>query len=435
MQGKMTLELKRFSGTIMRGPEVLSIDFDVSADEEGWLSIEPMPLDFHRVTKLREAIGEPGSYSESLTLKGTSDDGSTFFSDTTEMYSARLGTHENSVSLKAREAKVAITTDEPANVPFMRLWFRGFKSYRNPVVATSLGKVEVCGPSKAASRDEMAGYVAVHADSNDITEDWFERADRLLSFMHLGFGFAHGGRLQTPRLDVVVGRRWEATYYDGDGFSKSVAPIHHLNQGPYIKALVKRFEDPRPFADMLWTAIGWLHNDSSFDEGRFLMSMTALETVVEHVIPKTLTTVVEKAAFAPIRTSLLETLANCGLDELTRKIFEGKVKGLNGRTLSQKIQALRDYYDLPDDVFSDGAIIDIIRARNDIVHTGESEKSRDLWPKEVFVREFIALILFRELDYAGPYESYINGYRTVQSQTIVGARTNPDGDDPAPSDQ
>ncbi|KDC32845.1 hypothetical protein L505_0527 [Bordetella bronchiseptica F4563] len=298
----------------------------------------------------------------------------------------------------------------------MRLWFRGFKSFRNAPVIMSLGTVQVVGPNKLSSQDEMAGYVAIQAPEGVIASDWFNKADKFLTFMHRGLAFAHGGRLQTPRLDELDGSRWKATLYDGDGFPKSLAPIHFLNQEPFINALVARFDESALFPDMLWTAVGWLHSFNSFDEVRYLVSMTALETVIEHVIPKTQTTVIPKAAFSPIRDRLLTALESDDLKNTAKDVFAGRVKGLNSRTLSQKMQALRDHYGLPADVFSDDAITGIIKARNNIVHTGESKESRDLFQKEIFIREFITRIVFHEVGYNGPYESYVNGHRCVHPQ-------------------
>ncbi|WP_292271715.1 hypothetical protein [Mesorhizobium sp.] len=142
------------------------------------------------------------------------------------------------------------------------------------------------------------------------------------------------------------------------------------------------------------------------------MSMTALEAMVEHVIPKSLTTIMPKEDFGAVKTKLLEALAASSLDGTSRQIFEGKVKGLNGRTLSQKIQALRDHYGLSKAIFTDEAIVEIIKSRNDIVDTGESAGRREIWPKVVFVREPISHIVFHQI-YSGPYESYIDGYRMI----------------------
>lgn len=249
-------------------------------------------------------------------------------------------------------------------------------------------------------------------DDTDLA-DWFSRADDFLTFLHRGLGFSHGGRLQTPRLDVLDGDRWEATYYAGNGFVRSLSPIPHLNQGPFIEALTRRYEREPPVPDMLWTAIGWLHSDVLSDEGRFLMSMTALETVVDHLIPKTLTTIIPKPAFYNVRDKLLEVLADCGLDDTSAAIFAGKIKALNGCSLSQKVVALRDHYGLSAQEFSDDEIVAAIQAHNGIVHTGQTAGRRESWPKVVFVRELITRIVFGELDYAGPFEAYHGGYRMV----------------------
>lgn len=272
----MTFEPKRFVGSIITGGDIMPLRFDASADEDGRLKIEPLPLDTLSVCKLQAMMGKPGAYSKSLELKGTAEDNSTFFSDTVELSGSRLGTNGNSISLKAQSATVEVDIKTPVKAPIMRLWFRGFESYRTQPVNTSLGTVQVGGPIKATSQDEMAGCVAVQAPEEVIVANWVKKADELLTFMHQGLGFAHGGRLQTPRLDVIIGSRWKAILYDGTGFSKSLAPIHRMNQGPFIEALAKRFDDPTPFPDMLWTAVSWLNSFNPFDEARYLMAMTAL---------------------------------------------------------------------------------------------------------------------------------------------------------------
>lgn len=409
----MTLERKRYTGKIAYENEAFPLDFDVWSGEDSRLLIEPQPLHTQVVFKLHSAMGQTGSYSHSLILEGDSADGTSFFSDTVNLHGIKIGSLENTVKLVARKATVTLTLTESTRTPVARRWFRGFQGFRNPTVAMSLGTVEVAGATKPADENEMSGHVTLEAPDSVCVDDWLKRAQAFLSFMHMGLAFAHGGRLQAPRQDIIVGHRWEATYYSGDGFRRSLAPINSLNQGPFIKALAKRFDDPNPFPDMLWTAVGWLHTDSSIRESSFLMSMTALETVVEHVIPKGLTTVIPKAAFKALRSELLKALSQRGLGEEPAKIFEGKIENLNGRSLSQKIQALRDHYALSSVTFSDDAIVGCIKARNDIVHKGQHASPRDLWPNEVFVRELIALIVFKEIGYDGPYESYVNGYRTV----------------------
>lgn len=255
----MTLERRRLAGTIKRREQEFPIEFDVWSEEDGRLRVEVQPVPTKVVFELQAAMGEPASISEALTLEGSSSDGTTFFSDTANIRGARMGTHESSISVAARKAKIVLPCAQPVEGPLMRLWFRGFKSFRNPIVNMSLGRLGVTGKEKNVDRDEMSGTVEVQAGPGTGLDGWFEKADDFLTFMHRGLGFVHGGRLQTPRLDVITSDRWEAIYYEGDGFGHGLAPIHFLNQGPFIEALARRFDDPKPFPDMLWTAIGWLH--------------------------------------------------------------------------------------------------------------------------------------------------------------------------------
>ncbi|WP_292271731.1 hypothetical protein [Mesorhizobium sp.] len=126
---------------------------------------------------------------------------------------ANFGTSGNVLKVAARKAKIVIRRAEPVPTPRMRLWFRGFNSFRNPVVQISLGLVEVVSDAKKVAVDDMSGCVTVQAEAETNLENWVERADDFLTFMHRGLGFAHGSRLQTPRLDLLTGDRWEATYY------------------------------------------------------------------------------------------------------------------------------------------------------------------------------------------------------------------------------
>lgn len=84
--------------------------------------------------------------------------------------------------------------------------------------------------------------------------------------------------------------------------------------------------------------------------------------------------------------------------------------------MSQKIEALRDHYGLSATIFTNEAIVDTIKARNGIVRTGATPGGRKIWPKGVFVRELISMIVFHEIGYAGPYESYIDGYRMIHPE-------------------
>lgn len=299
----------------------------------------------------------------------------------------------------------------------MRLWFRGFKSSLNPPVKTALGLVDVRGAWKIVDTDDINGFVAVHAEQDTELDGWVDKADTLLTFLHRGLAFARGARLQAPGLELRIDDRWEATYYDGVGSSSGLAPIHPLNQDPFIKALCNRFEDPKQIHPMLWTAIGMMNTETSLVEVRLLMSMTALDAIVGHLIPKTMTTVMPKTDFAEVRDKLLDALSDVKFgDESHGAIFAAKIKQLNGRTLSQKVQALRDHYGLSKDVFTDEAIVKATKGRNAIAHPSQSSKKENLWPKILFVRDLVSQIVFHEIGYAGSYERYAGAYTSVNPE-------------------
>lgn len=182
----MTLERWRFAGTIKCREQKFPIEFDVWSEEDGRLRVEVQPMPMRVVFELQAAMGEPASISEALTLKGSSADGTTFFTDTVNIRGARMGTHANSISVAARKAKVVLPFAQPVERPLMRLWFRGFKSFRNPIVNMSLGRVRVTGKEKNVDRDEMSGTVEVQARPGTSLDGWFEKADDFLTFMHRG---------------------------------------------------------------------------------------------------------------------------------------------------------------------------------------------------------------------------------------------------------
>lgn len=411
----MNLQRNTFSGTISRGDELYPVGFHISAGVDFRLRIEIDPLTPQTLIHLQAAIGEPGSYLQSLTLEGEAADGTSFFSESVHIVEVKFGASKNEITVSALKATVTECRPEAILRPVLRLWLRSFTSPWNSIVQTSLGKVEVRGNEKKITEDEVSGSITVCAVDDTNLTDWQIRANDFLTFMHGGLEFAHGSRLQTPRVDLEIENRSEATFYEGSTFGPGLPPIHRLHKGSFIKALAGRYDQEKPFPDILWTAIGWLQSDSISHQGRFLTSMTALETIVEHLIPKTQSTIIPKPDFARLRDQLLDVVRASSLPETAHQIFIEKVKGLNRRSLSQKIEDLRDYYGLSADIFDTASIVSIVKLRNDIVHTGTTQKG-DCWPKVVFIRELISQIMFREVGYAGPYESYLRGYKMVHPE-------------------
>jgi hypothetical protein len=260
------------------------------------------------------------------------------------------------------------------------------------------------------SSDDMSGSATLEALSSDPGADWFENADNFLRHMHRGLALAHGGRLQTPRLDYVHGRTWEATFFAGAGFTAELPVHHHLNQGPFIKALAERYQRAGPLPDMLWTALGWMQTDTTFDETRFLTAMTALEAIIESQLPARHGTIIPKADFKPLRRKLeIFIAADDSLPEEAKRIFLSKIAALNQKVFARKIHALFDHYNIPRQDFGGDVIRQLVNLRNNIVHRGAAPDDPDIWPCIILVRELITRILLKEIGFIGRYCCYVGG--------------------------
>lgn len=401
-----------FRGRLALSGKTFDVMFQAVLGVDHRLKIELMSPPLELALELHSAMGEPGAAGESLTLDGNGQSGEVFFSDCVDVNGIHTGSGGCQVSISARSAKLSRTVKKSSALPLTRLWFRGFKSTPIRPVESSLGKVEVRGGLRRVGRDDASGFAAIYADQATNLADWSQRADELLTFLHQGLAFASGKRLQTPLLEVLCGDRWECTYFEGEGFGGSLSPIHFMNRGPFVEALVKRFEQGMAFKDALWTVVGWLHVDTPFHEARFLMSMTAVETLCERVVPKTRTTLMEKAKYRPVRNKLVSIVDEAGFDPAETAVLTQRIDLANGRPLSYKLSSLRDHYQLSSALFTDEAFVDLCRLRNSLVHSGGG-KGQDAWPKIMLVRELLSQVVFKEIGYNGPYEKYLNGYSSM----------------------
>lgn len=228
--------------------------------------------------------------------------------------------------------------------------------------------------------------------------------------MHRGLALAHGGRLQTPRLDYALGRSLEITFFEGAGFVREYPVQDHLNQGPFIEALVTRYEQHKTLPEILWTALGWMQIDTTFNEVRFLSGMTAIEAIINRCM-KRRRRVIARSDFAPLRNKLVavieaeETLAP-GAKELFTKVI---TQQMNRTVLQKNIRQLFSEYKISRTDFEDEEIERLVRLRDEIVHTGEIPDGIDIWPSIILLRELITRILLKEIGFVGRYCCYVGG--------------------------
>lgn len=342
-------------------------------------------------------------------LRGRSAAGTTIESDSVSIVANRHNIQGHTIGIEAGEATLVIQLKGKQERPILREWFRSFRSFRNPVIETPLGTMAVHGDTKVPDRDVMSGYVAVQAPAGSVPDDWRQRADAFLLHMQRGIAFAHGGRLQVPRLDYIAGGESITTFYSGEAFRSEFPIQHQLNHGPILKALVDRYFGAGPLPEVLWTALGWMQSDTTFDELRYLTAMTALETIIETELPAKKGTTLPKPDFKALRAELDKVVAASALSEAERKIFSERLSGINRNSLAEKINGLFDHYGLSRDDFSGNVIGSLVKLRNDIVHRGQMPDDVESWPLIILVRELLTRILLTAIGFEGTYCCYVGG--------------------------
>jgi hypothetical protein len=399
-----------YQGTVTSGGGSRPISFKLSADADCRLRFIVDPVDTQTYLLVAKNSGKPGETEAPPSLAGRSADGKTVASDGISVRGWGSNKDGHYIRIAARVATVTHPSAQRIERPILRLWLRSFVSFRNAPIETPLGTLAVHGNSESADCDEMSGSVAVQAPSSNPDAAWRRHADDFLRHMHRGLALAHGGRLQTPRLDYAEGDSLEITFFAGSAFEREFPVQYQLNHDPFIRSLAERYFNGGPFPEVLWTALGWMQTETTFDEIRFLTAMTALESVIEGQLPERRGTIIPKSEFKPLR-KLLEGIiaASAKLQAGSKEILLAKIAGLNKKTLSEKITSLFDHFDIPRRDFEGNTIVGLIKLRNEIVHRGGIPDGVDLWRQIILVRELLTRILLKEMGFKGQYCCYIGG--------------------------
>lgn len=395
--------------------QCIGIDFVVFLDAEMRLKVEPIIAPTNALTWLDRAMGRPGGLSENLVLSGTTDDGLSFFSDSVHVRSHHVGNGNLTVGLSFAKVHIEGRLELSDIPPMLKLHLRGFKSYPPSVLMSSLGTVRIGGAVRTVSNDQLSGHISITAPSEGVDPDWRVCAEEMIWFILRGLSFASGKHIHPAALEVALDGTLGRTFFSGRSEGVGLAPVSFMEHGNFTQALVRRYESLPPVPDMLWTVIGWLNQDSATDGARLLSALTALETLCEHIVPKTVTTLLPKSEFAPVRAKLEDVVSNANLPAAQEKALMLRISMVNGVSFVDKLKALRDHYRLHPSDFPDEEIAKLVKLRNQLVHRGRGDDGgRSEWGSIVFVRELLSLSIFREIHYSGPYQSYLNGCRTTR---------------------
>lgn len=399
-----------YTGTLSVRGTSLPVSFRMAAGEDGRVFFEVDPVDGAAYIQLAQTMGRPGEENEHLTLSARSADGKSVASDSVYVVGLGAGRGGNTVRLQAGVVAVSIPRERPAPRPCLQFWLRSFKSFRNSPIDSPLGTLVVSGLHNAESDDRLSGWLVVQAPEGGHPHDWRDRADSLLQHISKALALAHGGRLQVPIVEYASGDLTEATFYSGGAFKPEFAVQPFLNQDPFIQATVARFFAEGPLPEVLWTALGWMQSDTTFDEIRFLTAMTALETIIESELPEKRGTTLAKAMFKPIRAALEKVIDTVsGINDEARSTLKDRIAGINRKSFAEKIGALFAHYGIPQVDFEGDTIRRMVGLRNDIVHRGLVPSDIDAWPQIILAREMITRILLKELGFVGRYECFVGG--------------------------
>ena len=407
----------RFVGKLSFEGKSSDLQFDTFLGPDGQLMIEAQPIHTADAMWLSRALGEPGALLSPMALSGEAFGGERFDSCEIYLHGTTIKQASDGFSIMPKlgisSAEICAPEVESGSFKSIRWQVVGLEAPKEYVVSTPIGRIIVSGDSSSKCNKLGLAHIEIRSDGDLGGEGWRKSAEELIQFVFEGLGFAQGKRLNLMRTEYCSNGIIRSKFFRAPSFEGNLAPIAQRHQAAFVGALVRRFNGAEAFPDALWTAIGWINSRNKLREGGFLMSMTALETIVERVIPKSVTTVMEKSEFQRVCSKLLESLDSAGLDGASKEIFAGRIRNLNGRTLSQKIKALRQHYVLSEAVVSDELIAAVNRERNKIVHRGGCGEGVDLHSLEVFVRDLIAQIVLREVGYSGEWQSYFRGYRQL----------------------
>lgn len=419
---KAVLERLHYTGHVDVAGVRIAIGFFLSAGQDSRLVFEFDPISDTDYFQIRQYNSSADGSLPDISLYAQSENGFVITSKTVNLVGWRSGSSGNSIKIDTRAAELTIPLQETQPSPVLRLWFRSFKSFVNPVISTPLGKLSVRGATHVNDIDDMSGNISISADTPNVEANWSEKADAFLTHMHHGLSFAHGGRLQTPRLDYYAGNTLTSTFYAGEAFRSEFAIQYSLHHAPIITALTDRYFSKGPLPELLWTALGWVQVDSTINEVRFLTGMTALESIIQHLLPQKNKSTVPAKKFKPIKKAMEAVIKNSeGLNDNDRETLIRQLSDINRMTLADKIEAVFIHFGISRRDLDRATIGGLASLRNKIVHQGTFPNGTDQWAIIILVREIVTRILLAEIGFSGRYICFIGQRhdRQFELETVI----------------
>lgn len=306
---------------------------------------------------------------------------------------------------------------------------RGFGAH----ATTAVGALQLVGVTKNEKHDEIAGFLKIKTHDQELRplSEWLAACDdtvehvlqivslaemhRILWSIRQTF---HGGNIVMTDL---YGSRAGTGPYDG--------MFHSLNLQPVLDLAVNNYTPAIRENTGIELAINLLLVNPGYPHLLVINGMTALEhlnSVFKHHHPAV--PPVEKTTFKnKIKPALEKAFDDIAAtltrpsDEKAEADFEARLRrvrdrigNLNHTTFTDDLFRMLSAYGVPIAGLEE-RIKAFIKARQDIIHTGEHDvEFKDFYIHVAAIREVLKRIILALLSYTGDYESFLNGQETVR---------------------
>lgn len=435
MSSENIYELKNCNGEIHWRVFSLQIEFTLTCERDGRITISPIRIQLSKRSKfLIELHSTKGISVQQFSLSGYNLQGIRIKTNSAYLsYFEMLSTPKSididfKISTDMLELSYELSSEQnPGKSLRLEYFVPGLQCHGTVSVETAYGKLEISGPTKVQNYDELTGIIAMEAPSNShpFEPKRIDEIDSAVRRILDILSFAEGRFMRwSIRYILIEGRQVSSILFRGPmPSSKPRFPVFsYLNLEPLIHLAMKTYTDSLCKDTGIDLAIEWFLMHPKYSEAQFFTAMTALEHLI-HVfsenhpqggfLPRTLF----KDKIVPLlKIALKDAIESISLEISSDRddAFEAmsqKLGNLNQRTLRTNLQALLNFYQVPTSDI-EHVIPMLIKLRNDIVHVGHQPKTDRMHSLSYYIailRELLTRLFLSLIQYKGEYQSYLNG--------------------------
>jgi hypothetical protein len=288
------------------------------------------------------------------------------------------------------------------------------------------GEVVVGGPTKVSDFQSITGHVAFRRVQDESSlNNWLAACDNRVTSILRMVSFGLGRFVDWSVRSLYLRGVLRQIRFVGPSRHSTPAepPFHFLNLQPALDIALRHHDLLSDQAVGIGEAIDWLTPWNTFAEVRFLSAITAFECLLSRnerpttvLKPETFQRLVRPELASVLRSDELhQRLAELPADseptptEKALEEFEAKLGNLNQRSLSTRLEAYLDHYQVP---ISDLplSVRAIVSARHRVVHGARGRgvsSSITVTDHAGAIRELLRRTILALLGYSGHFNSYV----------------------------